>query len=190
MNARDSGILAKGLSIAYFDTAIQLKPDYVEACGNSGLAYFRKGDYDHAIADYDKAIQIEPDYGYPHYGRGNAYWGKGDAAKALDDFRAAVRLNGGNAPAFPATNCIKAHGSSKPATLAAARKWKREATGKCEGPKAHAEVQPDVVELVRRLRRRRPTGGQMSCGRSRQNWRRRATSTSAAVPIIRSPSHR
>ena len=46
--------------------------------------------------------------------------------------------------------------------LAAARKRKREATGKCEGRKSHEELRPDLVELVKRLRRKRPKGGQMS----------------------------
>jgi DNA invertase Pin-like site-specific DNA recombinase len=52
--------------------------------------------------------------------------------------------------------------ASAVAKLAAARKRKREATGKCEGRKAHTELHPDVVELARRLRRRRPKGGQRS----------------------------
>ena len=52
--------------------------------------------------------------------------------------------------------------ASTVAKLAAARKRRREATGKCEGRKSHAELQPDVVALARRLRRRKPKGGQMS----------------------------
>jgi DNA invertase Pin-like site-specific DNA recombinase len=48
------------------------------------------------------------------------------------------------------------------AKLSAARRRKREDTGKCEGRKTHAELRPEVVALVRRLRRRRPKGGQMS----------------------------
>jgi DNA invertase Pin-like site-specific DNA recombinase len=48
------------------------------------------------------------------------------------------------------------------AKLAAARKRKREATGKCEGRKPLAELQSDAVDLARRLRRKRPKGGQMS----------------------------
>ena len=46
--------------------------------------------------------------------------------------------------------------------LAAARKRKREATGKCEGRKSHEELRPDLVELVKRLLRKKPKGGQMS----------------------------
>jgi DNA invertase Pin-like site-specific DNA recombinase len=52
--------------------------------------------------------------------------------------------------------------ASTVAKLAAARKRKREASGKCEGRKSHAEARPEVVALVRGLRRRKPKGGQMS----------------------------
>ena len=52
--------------------------------------------------------------------------------------------------------------ASTVAKLAAARKRKREATGKCEGRKSHAELNPDLVALARRLRRKKPKGGQMS----------------------------
>lgn len=48
------------------------------------------------------------------------------------------------------------------AKLAAARKRKREATGKCEGRKSHGELHPDLVATVRQMRRRRPKAGQMS----------------------------
>ena len=52
--------------------------------------------------------------------------------------------------------------ASTVAKLAAARKRKREATGKCEGRKSLAELHPDAVALARRLRRRKPKGGQLS----------------------------
>lgn len=46
--------------------------------------------------------------------------------------------------------------------LKAARDRKRVATGKCEGRKSHVEANPELVALVRQLRRRRPKGGQRS----------------------------
>ncbi|MFO1132202.1 MAG: recombinase family protein [Hyphomicrobiales bacterium] len=50
--------------------------------------------------------------------------------------------------------------------LAAARKRRREAAGKCEGRKSHAELRPEVVKFVKRLRRmgagRKPKGGVLS----------------------------
>jgi DNA invertase Pin-like site-specific DNA recombinase len=48
------------------------------------------------------------------------------------------------------------------AKLRGARERKRAVTGKCGGRKSHAEIRPEVVELVRSLRRKRPKGGQRS----------------------------
>jgi DNA invertase Pin-like site-specific DNA recombinase len=48
------------------------------------------------------------------------------------------------------------------AKLRGARERKRRDTGKCEGRKSHAERNPELVALVRQLRRRRPKGGQRS----------------------------
>jgi hypothetical protein len=48
------------------------------------------------------------------------------------------------------------------AKLRAARQRKRETVGKCEGRKSHAERNPELVALVRQLRRRRPKGGTRS----------------------------
>jgi hypothetical protein len=48
------------------------------------------------------------------------------------------------------------------AKLRGARERKRREAGKCEGRKSHAERNPELVNLVRQLRRRRPKGGQRS----------------------------
>ena len=52
--------------------------------------------------------------------------------------------------------------ASSVAKLAAARKRKREREGRCEGRKPLSETRPEVVALARKLRRRRPKGGQLS----------------------------
>ena len=52
--------------------------------------------------------------------------------------------------------------ASAVAKLAAARKRKRESEGRCEGRKPLRETRPEVVALARKLRRRRPKGGQLS----------------------------
>jgi DNA invertase Pin-like site-specific DNA recombinase len=46
--------------------------------------------------------------------------------------------------------------------LRAARERKRTATGKCEGRKSYAELDPELVRVAKRLRRRSPKGGQRS----------------------------
>jgi hypothetical protein len=49
------------------------------------------------------------------------------------------------------------------AKLKGARERKRTLTGKkVEGRKSHAELRPELVALVRQLRRKRPKGGQRS----------------------------
>jgi len=48
------------------------------------------------------------------------------------------------------------------AKLKAARDRKRASAGKCEGRKSHVEARPEVVDVARQLRRRKPKGGQMS----------------------------
>jgi DNA invertase Pin-like site-specific DNA recombinase len=52
--------------------------------------------------------------------------------------------------------------ASTVAKLAAARKRKRETSGKCEGRKSHAELRPEVVALAKKLRCRSPKRGQRS----------------------------
>ena len=52
--------------------------------------------------------------------------------------------------------------ASAVAKLAAARKRKRERDGRCEGRKPLSVTRPNVVDLARKLRRRRPKGGQLS----------------------------
>lgn len=52
--------------------------------------------------------------------------------------------------------------ASSVAKLSAARKRKREREGQCEGRKRLSATKPEVVALARKLRRRRPKGGQLS----------------------------
>jgi DNA invertase Pin-like site-specific DNA recombinase len=52
--------------------------------------------------------------------------------------------------------------ASAVAKLAAARKRKREREGRCEGRKPLSATKPEVVALARKLRRRKPKGGQLS----------------------------
>jgi DNA invertase Pin-like site-specific DNA recombinase len=48
------------------------------------------------------------------------------------------------------------------AKLRGARERKRKAEGKCEGRKSHAERNPELVALAKRLHRQKPKGGRMS----------------------------
>jgi hypothetical protein len=56
--------------------------------------------------------------------------------------------------------------ASTVAKLKAARDRKRTRDGKCEGRKSHAEINPKLVALAKRLRRRIPKTGEQKSLRS------------------------
>jgi len=78
-------ISEKGLTVAY---------------GNRGLAYFKKGQYDRAIADYDTALKLNPKNAIVYYNRGSTYGKKGQYDRAIADYGAAIKLNPKYAAAY------------------------------------------------------------------------------------------
>ena len=60
---------------------------------NRGIAWFTKGDYDHAIADYSQAIQLDPNLAAAYNNRGDAWRAKGDFVHATADFDRAIKLS-------------------------------------------------------------------------------------------------
>jgi hypothetical protein len=75
------------------------------------------------------------------------------------------------------------------AKLKGARDRKRVLTGKkVEGRKSHAELRPELVALVRQLRRKRPKGGSGRYGRFLPSLRRGASCTSAGTSTARPAS--
>jgi hypothetical protein len=80
----------------------------------------------------------------------------GDDLTVTDDpFKAAMRQIAGAFAQLEKARLV--------AKLRGARERRRAATGrKVEGRKSHGELRPEVVELERLLRRRRPKGGRMT----------------------------
>ena len=59
-----------------------------------GVAYFKKGQNDKAIAEYNKAIEINPRLAEAYANRGLAYaQGKGQFDQAISDFNKAIGIN-------------------------------------------------------------------------------------------------
>jgi tetratricopeptide (TPR) repeat protein len=79
-------------AIEGFTAALKVKPDYVKALYNRGIAYKNKGEPDKAIADFTAALGIKPDMASALYARGNTYVVKGDYEKAIKDYEAALKL--------------------------------------------------------------------------------------------------
>jgi tetratricopeptide (TPR) repeat protein len=61
-----------------------------------GSAYFRKGDYDRAIADKTRAIELYPDFAVAFCDRGISYMEKGDHDRAIADWTRAIELDPDN----------------------------------------------------------------------------------------------
>ena len=80
-------------SIQYYNEAIKLKPDFVVAYYNRGVAHNNKGKYDNAIWDFNIAILLKFDYVEAYHNRGIAYNSKEEYDNAIRDFNMAIHLN-------------------------------------------------------------------------------------------------
>lgn len=74
-------------AIAFWEQAIELKPDYYQAWGNRGLGLKHLKQYEVALTSYDKALAIAPDFYKAWYNRGlvlDELQQYGDAIAAYD----------------------------------------------------------------------------------------------------------
>ena len=66
-----------------------------------GIEYFRRLDYDRAIADFTQAIRLNPNNAIAYYNRGNVYnIDKRDYDRAIADYTQVIRLDPNNARAY------------------------------------------------------------------------------------------
>lgn len=85
--ARGNGYLTDGnveQAIKYYDKAVALNPDNMDAYEARGAAYFFKGDYEKATADFSKAINANPN-------NSDLYTAYAAAAAALKDYDNALK---------------------------------------------------------------------------------------------------
>ena len=55
-----------------------------------GVAFYRKGEFDHAMQNFDSAIKSRSDYSEAYLYRGTTYMDKNDADKAIEDYNKAI----------------------------------------------------------------------------------------------------
>jgi protein O-mannosyl-transferase len=79
-------------SFEYFDKAIALKSDYVDALSNRGAQKVKIKDYEGAISDLEAAIARQPDYAAAFNNLGIARFNLNDTLGALDCFDKAVKF--------------------------------------------------------------------------------------------------
>lgn len=84
-------------AVADLKQATVLSPDFAEAHGNLGAAYFEKQDWPHAIAAFSQALDLTRNTGKPLspryiHGRAQAFEKLGELDKAQTDYRESCRL--------------------------------------------------------------------------------------------------
>ena len=73
-------------------TAIHLGPEYAEAYGYRGFAYYRLGNHGAAMENYDKAVPLWPNFAEVYYFRATLYGQLKDYEKAIIDYTKAIEL--------------------------------------------------------------------------------------------------
>ncbi len=98
-------------AIEAYDKAIELKPDFVEAYNNRGLAKAELGqpEHDPAIKDYDEALRLKPDLAEAYNNRGNSKAELKKYAPAIKDYTEALRLKPDYAQAYNNRGVTKFH---------------------------------------------------------------------------------
>jgi protein O-mannosyl-transferase len=85
---KDSTWVRKG--IAAYTRTIELYPEYHDAYGSRGLAYFRMKEYDKALADYEVALKYRPNDAKVLSNMGFIYFMRGQLDKSEEVYRKSI----------------------------------------------------------------------------------------------------
>jgi tetratricopeptide (TPR) repeat protein len=81
-------------AIQTYTRAIELYPEYHDAYGSRGLAYFRLQKYDQALADYETALKHRPNDARVLSNMGFIYFMRGSMEKAEEVYRKSIQYDG------------------------------------------------------------------------------------------------
>ena len=88
------------MALSNIDRALSLRPDFVEALINRGIALYQLKRFADALADYDRAIALRPDHADALVNRGNALGRLQRHEDALASYHRALALHPGHAQAL------------------------------------------------------------------------------------------
>ncbi len=80
-------------AITAFNRCIEIVPQYQDAFGQLGLAYFRIGDMDNALKNYEKALAYDSKDATVYSNMGIIYFNKKNIQKAQEVYQKAVELD-------------------------------------------------------------------------------------------------
>ena len=98
--ASNAGLMQYDAAIESYKQAIKIKPDYVDAYNNMGLALNDKGELEAAINCYKQAIKIKPNLSQAYNNMGISLHRKGDREAAIDSFNQALMIKPDYAAAY------------------------------------------------------------------------------------------
>lgn len=98
-------------AITHVSDALRLKPAFVDAHNNFGVALSTQGKLDEAIAQFVEAVRLDPNHAKAHYGLGLALQRQGRAAEAAREFNEVLRVRSTDDDARRALDALKQHGS-------------------------------------------------------------------------------
>jgi tetratricopeptide (TPR) repeat protein len=75
----------------YFNMAMKLQPDFVQAYNNMGVLYMRQDNREMAEKMYRKALKIKPGYFAAYSNLGNIYTSRGEIEKAIVVMKEAIK---------------------------------------------------------------------------------------------------
>ena len=80
-------------AIQYFEAAVRINPDDVEAHTSLGVAYMSNSNLDEAVGEFQRALQIDPSDALAHFNLGIAYRNQHRFDEAICEFKATLDIN-------------------------------------------------------------------------------------------------
>ena len=92
-------MLAKNFkeAIVFFKRALELNPDFSEACYNLGISYEELGKHQDSVEALKRSITLAPDNAHAHYALGYAYYQLKRYKESIDAFERSIALKPNNA---------------------------------------------------------------------------------------------
>ncbi len=88
------------LALDYYNQALDIDPDYVNALNGRGLVYIAQGDFASALPQFERVIELNPNYTDAYFNRGLSNSQLGNHEIAIEDFNYFLERNPDDAETY------------------------------------------------------------------------------------------